>query len=534
MSQIKKLGVMLDCSRNAVMKPESIKKFADTISKMGYNMIQLYTEDTYEIDGEPYFGHQRGRFTKAELKELDAYCASIGIELVPCIQVLAHLNQIARWGEYYSYIDCNDILLAGDDRTYRLIDRMFTTLEECFTSNVVNIGMDEAHFVGLGKYLDQHGYQNRGEVIGNHLKRVHEIAKNHGFDIMMWSDMFFRLTNNGDYYAAEPNIPQEVIDSVPEGTKLVYWDYYSTDRTRYENCFRAHKLFKNETIFAGGLWTWNGFAPNTPYALKATQVAFESVLANGIETAFLTLWGDDGKECSYFAALPALFAASQYALGNFDMDDIKAKFLAFSGYEFDEFMMLALPNDVGVAEENTHNPCKYLLYNDPFMGLFDANVKPDFAARFAANAKALNEKIDSREYSYLFDYAKKLIDVLEVKCDLGVKTREAYNAKDTEALLNLANNEYTTAIERIEIFFESFKNVWYTENKTFGFEVQEIRIGGLMLRLKSCKERLIAYANGEISAIEELEQPVLPIYRDCYDTSLGYNIYRQNVTTSVM
>ena len=50
----KSLGIMLDCSRNAVMKPEEVKKFAKLIADMGYNMLQLYTEDTYEIEDEPY------------------------------------------------------------------------------------------------------------------------------------------------------------------------------------------------------------------------------------------------------------------------------------------------------------------------------------------------------------------------------------------------------------------------------------------------------------------------------------------------
>ena len=54
-----RFGVMLDMSRNAVMKPSEVKQFADIIKSFGYNMIQLYTEDTYEIYGEPYFGYLR-------------------------------------------------------------------------------------------------------------------------------------------------------------------------------------------------------------------------------------------------------------------------------------------------------------------------------------------------------------------------------------------------------------------------------------------------------------------------------------------
>ena len=106
-------GVMLDMSRNAVMKPEQVKKFAKIISGFGYNMIQLYTEDTYEVEGEPYFGYMRGRYTQAEIRDIVEYCETIGVEIVPCIQTLAHLNQIFRWRSvYYQINDCEDILLV--------------------------------------------------------------------------------------------------------------------------------------------------------------------------------------------------------------------------------------------------------------------------------------------------------------------------------------------------------------------------------------------------------------------------------------
>ena len=67
-------GLMVDCSRNAVMNLTALKRFVKVISALGYDTLMLYTEDTYEVDGEPYFGHQRGRFSKAELKEADAFC----------------------------------------------------------------------------------------------------------------------------------------------------------------------------------------------------------------------------------------------------------------------------------------------------------------------------------------------------------------------------------------------------------------------------------------------------------------------------
>ena len=137
------LGVMIDCSRNAVLKPQTVKAFADMIKAMGYDTLMLYTEDTYEVDGHPLFGCMRGKYTKEELRDIDAHCAEIGIELVPCIQTLAHLNGMFAWSEYNDIRDCDDILLAEDEKTYQLIESMIASVSQSFSSKKIHIGMDE-------------------------------------------------------------------------------------------------------------------------------------------------------------------------------------------------------------------------------------------------------------------------------------------------------------------------------------------------------------------------------------------------------
>lgn len=62
------LGVMIACSRDAVMTVGKLKDFITILAKFGYDSVQLYTEDTYEIDGEPYFGYMRGRYTQEEIR----------------------------------------------------------------------------------------------------------------------------------------------------------------------------------------------------------------------------------------------------------------------------------------------------------------------------------------------------------------------------------------------------------------------------------------------------------------------------------
>ncbi|MBQ5800467.1 MAG: family 20 glycosylhydrolase, partial [Clostridia bacterium] len=148
---LKRFGSLIDCSRNAVMNMKSLKEWIDMIADLGFNSLMVYTEDTYEVNGHPYFGYARGRYSKSEMKEMDAYARSRGVELIPYIQTLAHIEMIFRWKDYAPIHDCDDILLCDDERTYELIDSMFETLRECFSTHVVNVGMDEAKNMGRGK-----------------------------------------------------------------------------------------------------------------------------------------------------------------------------------------------------------------------------------------------------------------------------------------------------------------------------------------------------------------------------------------------
>ncbi len=103
---------MIDASRNAVYRVSEVKKILGYMALMGHNRCMLYTEDTYEIDGYPYFGYMRGRYSKEELREIDDYGYSLGIEVVPCIQTLAHLKQTLRWPYGEGMKDTQDVLFS--------------------------------------------------------------------------------------------------------------------------------------------------------------------------------------------------------------------------------------------------------------------------------------------------------------------------------------------------------------------------------------------------------------------------------------
>lgn len=534
------LGIMLDQSRNAVMNLKTLKRFIDIISTLGYKSLQLYTEDTYEIAGEEYFGYMRGRYTADEIKEIDSYAKDKGIELIPCVQTLAHLGSIFRWKKYGEINDNADILLIDDDRTYELIEKMFKTLNENFTSKRVNIGMDEAHNVGLGRYLEKFGYKDRIEIILKHLNRVSKIAKKYDFELMMWSDMFFRLINNGSYFAVNGGIKQETVDKIkkliPSNVRIIYWDYYSREESHYDEMIKEHNRLCDNTVFAGGLWSWSGFTPHNEFSIEATNSAFNACEKNGINEAFLTMWKDNGGECSFFSLLPSLLFAIEKAKGNNDINSIKDKFYKLFGIPFDEFMYVDLPDKIGEMTIGYENPSKYMLYNDCFLGILDSTATEgsvEIYKEYTEKLKSLSKY--NSQFSYVFATLEKLCDILSIKYSLGIETRRVYQLKNKNELKKLIK-KYTQLIGKINLFYELFKNQWYTENKTFGFEVQDIRIGGLIKRLENCKSRLTELEKGKINSIAELEEKQLD-----YDENESFtkkpvvlNRWEQNVTTSVV
>ena len=131
-------GAMLDCSRNGVLNINSVKRMIRYMALMGHSMLMLYTEDTYEVPEYPYFGYMRGRYTQNELKELDTYAQGYGIELIPCIQTLAHLSPALRWQCFDEIKDTDDILLCGEEKTYEFIEAMIRACRNSFRSKRIH------------------------------------------------------------------------------------------------------------------------------------------------------------------------------------------------------------------------------------------------------------------------------------------------------------------------------------------------------------------------------------------------------------
>ena len=500
-------GVMFDCSRNAVLKPEGLRYILRKMALMGLNLGMMYTEDTYEVPEQPFFGYKRGRYSYEELKALDDYADLFGIELCPCIQTLGHLKRILHWPAFHSYRDNDEVLLADDENTYVLLDQMIRAATAPYRSKRIHLGMDEAFGVGLGAHLVFHGYEDPHSVIGRHLKRVLEITDKYGLSAMMWSDMYFHL--DGRNYHSEGLPSQKAKDAVDPRVTLMYWDYYQSKEEMYADALYKHAQFPAPTVFAGGIWTWIGPAPDYPVTFANTVAGLTACMKAGVPLVLATAWGDNGGEANMTAALLGmqLYGEMTYT-GVYDDAALRARFARCCNADAQAFLDISLLNSVPGMVSYSYDPCnacKFLLYQDPLIQLFEADTEGlELSRHFGALVQKYAQYAhENPEYALLFDFYTALAHALALKCVWHEQAGGIVRRGDREAASALADGVPAT-VEALDTLRVLWRKLWESTNKPNGFEILEVRLGGVAARMSTACEKMRAFADGEVVTIPEL------------------------------
>lgn len=508
-SSFKDLSIMVDVARNYPLKVETFKKLIRYMALLGYSTLKIYLEDLLEVNNEPYFGYLRGRYSKEEIKEIVNYADLFKIEVMPYIQTLAHLNQIKRWCVYRDYFDIDDILLVDDERTYTLIDNMLETLSESFTSKRINIGMDEAYLLGRGKYLDKNGYEKRVNIFKKHLSKVLTLTSKYNLDVEMRGDMFF---NNSSY--AYDNLSVEDLNKV-NNLKLVYWDYEYKDVKEFQSLIKLHKKVSDKVSTAGGSWKWLGLAPNNKYAIAANINFMKASLKENIEEYTLTCWGDNGSSASIFSILPTLFAVANFSFyqGNKKIDYLFKDIFKIS---FKDFLYVDKVNNVTINDSLNakNNISRIYLYNDLLLGTYNSLIDKDQISTYKVIKKKLNKLSKNNSFNYIFKTLFEFCRVLILKVDIMDELRIAYQDNNKEKL-----NEILIKLNKLKNTFDKFYFALYEqyhlEAKGNGFDVIDIRLGGILQRIKTTIRKINDYLKYG-TKIDELEEIMLDFYGNVY------------------
>ena len=506
-----RLGIMLDCSRNAVPTVSYLKSFLTKSALLGFNSLLLYTEDTYQIEDEPYFGYMRGSYTAEELHDLDRFAEQLGIEMIPCLQTLGHLEQILRWPAFRDIKDTEDVLLVDEPKTYALIEKMIAVWSGAVRSRRIHIGMDETHSVGRGRFYDLHGDERHFDIFNRHLTRVVEICRNHGLQPMIWSDMYFRMGNlKNDYYDPGTVIPDDVIRAIPEDVGLVYWDYYHDSKAFYAEWIERHRQLGRVPVMASGVWAGNKFWYDRHITEKIVPPCLEACRESGVREVLFTLWGDDGLLCDLDSAMAGLaFAAEQAFTGEAPAGRLNAKFDAlFDGASYDTIRGISELERKGVFPAST-------LWDDPLMNIFLAGVRFrdwETGSTIFADARRTCEEVfhlarQAKTAGSAGDLAlaESLAAALASKLTLVDALLSAYLAHDQPALEDVFPliEDYGQKLGQLAA---AYRTMWHRNFKPFGLETMQIRFAGQAARLGELARRLRDFLDGHAASLPELEE----------------------------
>jgi len=511
--QVAKVFAMVDASRNATFNAKTMEEWLVFMALAGLNGFMFYTEDTYKIPGQPLFGYMRGAYSERELKGFDQLADSLGIEMIPCIQALAHLQRVLQYDAYHKIKDTESVMLCEEEETYKFVETMLKAASAPYKSKRVHIGMDEAWDLGRGAYLTKHGFVPPFEMIAKHFERVLRITRRLGLRPMMWSDMFFRaLSKDHGYYDTTIQVTEEIVKGIPKDVDLVYWDYYHFKAGDYDAMIGKHQEMGQTPIVAPGVQTWGRFWSAYDYAEKTLVPCLESSLKNGVKELIVTIWGDDGTECDLYSCLPLLQYAADMAFGSGpSLEQTKINLKGSLGVDYDDWKA-AQALDLPPFQENYTPASKVFLWEDPLQGLWqpqlDGNKLNGHYAAVAADLKArLKSKGNARlKFPYL------LAKVLSLKGDLPTQLLDAYRKGDKKELRRLVEEVVPVVVRDVKALNVHHRALWHQNNKPFGWEILERRYGGLLGVFENLKSRVKAYLDGEVERLEELEEERVKIH----------------------
>ena len=509
----KTLSLMIDISYKGPIGIEVLKEYFRYLAVMGYNQIWFYAEDMYEMPKKyKHFGYMRGRYSTEELRELDDYAYSIGIEIVPCIQTLGHMEHYLRWSEAERFAENGAVLKPGDEATYEFIKDMLVSASKPFRSKRIHVGLDETVGLGLGASLKRDGYRQPLDIFVEHVNRVAALCDELGLRPMMWNDMIFCYSSkNHRKYDVDTELSQSLIDAMPKNMDYVYWNY--EDETCGKLYIEKNRQVGENVIFAGGVWIFGGALPDNKWSEFFHERALADCKATKLEEVCMTVW-------SYGSTIyqTSLLEANRFAEHAFEpnADKLPERFEFITGASFEAFYDMSDFHALYKEGEIDYDSMSYderfygnkFMHQDVMMGLYDEKLfrepRSEHYRRMADQYAGYVARQD--EWCWLYEYCYSIFKMLSIKCYIAERLVPAYKSGDL-ATLRLILEEKLPALETA--WGEVYEGHMYHKDnylRPFGGETMDQIYGTHIMRTKYAIRRLGYYLSGQVNSLPELEE----------------------------
>lgn len=217
-------AIMLDPARH-FLPVEDVKFFMDQMVRFKFNVLQLHLTDDQgwriEIKSHPELtetgaqrkpgasnqGPDNGYYTQEEIKDIIAYAAERGIEVIPELDIPGHSVAILaahpglgcpfRHNEKKDLGNTTNMMLcAANDDVYSIYRDIIREVAELFPSKMIHLGGDEAAVNGNWakcpdciSMMRQLGYEQPSQLMIPFFNRILEIVRENGKEAILWCEL---------------------------------------------------------------------------------------------------------------------------------------------------------------------------------------------------------------------------------------------------------------------------------------------------------------------------------------------------------
>jgi hypothetical protein len=470
-------GFYHDITRGKVPTLKTLKELADRAAFYKINQLQLYVEHSFAFKNFSEIWADSDPLTAEEIIELDEYCKSLHIELVPSLSTFGHMYEFMRSISYshlceldspekepYSWVDRmrHHTLDVSNKESIKFVEDILEEFIPLFSSDKFNICGDETFDLGEGKNKDLAEKLGKGKLYVDFLNKIITVVKKHNKKVMFWGDIIIKHP--------------EFINEIPKDVICLNWDY--SEEPSEENV-KTIKDSSREQYLCPGVDGWCSFMNRmeNSYSNISKTVAFaKKYKATGILN---TDWGDFGHLNLLGNSMPGMIygAALSWNSQSEGFMSINKKISTIE-YRDSEEILVDLLSELSKQQAVTIYEVTWWLEKNKLGAI-----------------KELTEKELHEKYKKTIEIEDKLINYLAVEDEkLKLDMEEFYVSARAIALFNSLGliikkyelNEEVELIDtpwklavKLELWLMDYKRVWLSRNK----ESELYKIKDMIIRL---------------------------------------------------
>jgi hypothetical protein len=275
-------GTMVDMSHGPLPTEAEIKRQLDFLARWKANQYYLYSEASIELEGYPLLNPE-GRLSKDEVRRIIAYGRERHIDVIPNLELYAHLHDLFRVEEYSQLSDLPHGVEFNPSNpgVMALLSNWINQLADLFPSPFVSIGFDETFQIEMA-VKQQGSAASATRLFVKQLTDVTRLFQQRGKQVMAYGDIMVRYP--------------EIVADLPPGLIAVAWYYSADPDDREYKHWLGPLVAKSVPHFVQpGVTSWNQIAPNFDTSFENIDTFIAAGQKSNALGVINSLWTDDGQ-----------------------------------------------------------------------------------------------------------------------------------------------------------------------------------------------------------------------------------------------